>query len=100
MDKNNKFFDDMTQLTKSAFAGAAGMKRDISNFIKDQVETILSNMNFVRGEEFESLKKSVIKLKSEIAELKSEKKPKAKTKAEPKSKAKGRISGGKTTSNS
>ena len=49
--------DDLAKLAGSAFAGAVNVKNDLSEYIKNQVESCFKKMNFVTREEFEVVKK-------------------------------------------
>lgn len=57
MEKDNKIMDDLAKLAGSAFAGAVNMKNDLSEYIKNQVESCLKKMNFITREEFEVVEK-------------------------------------------
>ncbi len=73
MDNDNKhdkgFFDDVAEMTRSAFAGAAGIKRDLMSFVKHHVEDMIRKMNFVRRDEFNALKRIVMQNQEELEKI-------------------------------
>ncbi|ETO22023.1 putative histone H1/H5 family protein, HCT subfamily [Reticulomyxa filosa] len=70
MNKDNKFFDDISKIASSAFATAANIKREISSYVKDHVEALVKKMNFVTKDEFDVLRKITSKAKQDLIEIK------------------------------
>jgi len=70
MNKDNKFFDDISKIASSAFATAANIKREIGSYVKDHVEALVKKMNFVTKDEFDVLRKITSKAKQDLIEIK------------------------------
>lgn len=83
MSQNKKILHDISKMASSAFSSAAGVKRDISSYIREQVEELLRGMNFVRREEFDAQHKTVLDNKKRLDSLTGtkDKAPIAKSKA-------------------
>lgn len=77
MDKHKKkdtgFFDDLSDMTKSAFSAAASMKRDLVHFVRTNVESMVKKMNFVQRDEFNEIKKNTIQNKKDLEKILSSK---------------------------
>lgn len=70
MFKDNKFFEDFSKLTGSAFVNFSSMKQDFENMTKDYVKSYLSTLDFVNREEFDALKDMIAKVIIENDSLK------------------------------
>ncbi len=69
MPKDNKLFQDIARLASSAVATAAGAKHEFMEFSRQQLETLLKEMQFVTREEFEVVKKIAIENRLRLEEL-------------------------------
>ena len=67
----NKFFEDLTKLAGSAMHNAAVARKDLENWVSEQVQLAMSRTPMVKREEFDNLYAMVQKLRQEQEELKS-----------------------------
>ena len=72
MKKNNKIFSDLSKLVGSAVSTTTGIKDELVQLIKMQVEGVMMRMDFVKREEFEIVRKIAIQNKKELEELKKQ----------------------------
>ena len=69
MKKNNDFLDNFAKLAESGFVSAVNLKNEISNHIRNQIDSMLNKMDFVRREEFNALKKTCTENQKQIKQL-------------------------------
>ncbi len=86
MQKENSFFDDMAKLASSATGTLFDMKREVEAAVASQTEKLMLKMNFVRREEFESVKEMAATAREEAEQLKA-RLDKLEKSAKPKAKA-------------
>ena len=67
MQKDNRFFEDLSQFASGAVGSFMDMKREMESMVASQVEGWLGKMNLVNREEFE-----VVKLMAEKARMENE----------------------------
>lgn len=67
MQKDSRFFDDISRLASGAAGTVSDMKREFEGVVMDKVEKLLSRMRLVQREEFE-----VVRLMAEKARVKQE----------------------------
>ncbi|AIF80881.1 hypothetical protein I862_01590 [endosymbiont of Acanthamoeba sp. UWC8] len=70
MKKDNKFFEDFSKLASSAFASAATMRRELSDYVRQYVESFVKKMDFVTKDELEVVKKIALQTDKELQQLK------------------------------
>ncbi|MBA8666681.1 accessory factor UbiK family protein [Holosporaceae bacterium 'Namur'] len=70
MKKDNKFFEDFSKLASSAFASAATMRRELSDYMRQYVESFVKKMDFVTKDELEVVKKIALQTDKELQQLK------------------------------
>lgn len=71
MKKDNKFFDDLTKVADSTVATMINMKRDFSQFIKEQMQLGIQKMDLVTRAEFEVLRKVTLDTRKELEQIKA-----------------------------
>lgn len=69
MQKDNKWFDDMAKLASGAAGGMMEMKRELDRMVAAQMEKFLSNMQWVKRDEFEAVKEMAAKARAEQERL-------------------------------
>lgn len=79
MKKNNSIFKDIKKMAGSLFSSAIDVKNDLSEYVKEHVETFISGMNFATREELDVLKKMLIETNKELETLKLNLNPKTET---------------------
>lgn len=67
----NKLFEDMTKLAGSAMHNAAVMRKDMENWLSEQVQAVIARTPLVKREEFDNLYAMVQKLRQEQEDLKA-----------------------------
>jgi BMFP domain-containing protein YqiC len=70
MKQNKDFFDDVKKVANSTFATMANMKNDISKIVKEQIKSMLKNMDVVTRSEFNAVKKIALDTRKELDEQK------------------------------
>lgn len=70
MQKDNKFFEDMAKMASGAAGNFMEMGREMENMMHAQVEKMLSKMNLVTREEFDTALGMLAKSREEQEELK------------------------------
>ncbi|MCI5049502.1 MAG: accessory factor UbiK family protein [Rickettsiales bacterium] len=71
MQKDHKFFEDISKLATGATSTMLDMKREMESMIKSQIEHFLLGMNLVTREEFEAVRAMAEKARLENETLKS-----------------------------
>lgn len=71
MAKDNKIFDDITQLAGGAAGLLNGVQQQIQDDIKARVDDMATRMDLVPRDDFERLEAMVEKLTTDNAEMKS-----------------------------
>ena len=76
---STKFFDEIAKLFSGAAGMAQGLREEIDNLVKSQMERLIADMELVRREEFEVVKEMAARaraeadgLKVKVAELEAE----------------------------
>jgi BMFP domain-containing protein YqiC len=70
MQKDSRFFEDLSKMAGTAAGGMFEMKREFDALVAHQLEKLLRHMNLVTKEEAESLREMAAKLRTEQEELK------------------------------
>ncbi|CAK0753705.1 Accessory factor UbiK family protein [Azospirillaceae bacterium] len=65
MQVESKFFDDLARVAGGAFGALSGVRNEIESLVRQQFERILSQMDVVPREEFEAVRESALKARSE-----------------------------------
>lgn len=68
---SNRILDDFAKLMTDAAGVAQGMQREAKTAFRAQAERFIGDMDLVKREEFDVLRKMVIRLREENAELKT-----------------------------
>lgn len=72
MNKEKKFFDDVTKMAGDAFATMLQMKNEVSALVKEQIKSSIKGMDFVTRSEFNTLKNMVADLNSQLQQLRGQ----------------------------
>jgi len=72
MQKDSKFFDDITKMASGALGTIGDMKNELEAIIMDKCEKIFYRMNLVRREEFEVVRQLAETARAEQEKLKAE----------------------------
>lgn len=62
---SNRLFDELAKVMTDAAGAAQGARREIENLVRGQAERMMTEMNFVRREEFEAVKEMAEKARIE-----------------------------------
>lgn len=65
MQTRNRLFDDAARLAGGAAGTLAGIRREIETLVRQQIERILSSMDFVSRDEFEAVREMAKKARTE-----------------------------------
>ena len=65
MQSQNRFFDDLARVASGAVGAIAGVRGEIEQRFRDQLERILAGMDLVTREEFEAVKAMAAKARAE-----------------------------------
>ena len=84
MVNKTKILSELTKIATDAMSTFSGIKKEIETIVKLRVNRVINNMNLVKRDEFEILKKLVQKLIIENKKLKN----KTNTKPSPRKKRK------------
>ena len=88
MVNKTKILSELSKIAADAMSTFSGFKKEVETIVKLRVNRIINNMNLVKREEFEILKKMVqkliienkkLKIKTKIKTYSSKKKKKKKT---------------------
>ena len=66
---NSRFFDELAKVMTNAAGAAQGVRRELDNLVKAQIERAMSGMDVVAREEFETVKDMAAKAREENAAL-------------------------------
>ena len=66
---NSRFFDELAKVMTNAAGAAQGVRRELDNLVKAQIERAMSGMDVVAREEFEAVKDMAAKAREENAAL-------------------------------
>ena len=69
MQSDNRFLDDAAKLAGGALGTLVGIRREIEQAARAQLERVLARMNLVSREEFEVVKAMAAKARTEQEEL-------------------------------
>lgn len=90
MQSRNRVFDDAARVTGGALGALSGIRREIEGLVRHQFDRLLSNMDLVTRDEFESVREMAAnarreqeRLEKRLAELESKLEAKAKPKPNP-----------------
>lgn len=90
MQSENKFIDDLSKVASSALGVVSGLKDEAEGVLRARLERILSTMDLVTREEFETVKDMAVKAREEnealqlrISALEAAAKPKPRTRKAP-----------------
>mgnify|MGYP006187859279 FL=1 len=64
MQTRGKLFDDITKVTGGAVSTLSGLKGEVENLVRQQIERILMDANMVPRDEFEVVKAMAAKARS------------------------------------
>jgi len=81
MQTRNKLFDDAARLAGGAAGTLAGIRREIEALVRQQMERVLSSMDFVTRDEFDAVREMAITARKEQEAL-TERLAKLETKAQ------------------
>lgn len=70
MQKDNKLLDDLARMATGAAGSVLEMKREMQHMVNEQLEKLLSRMNFATREEYEALHAMIAKFRTEQEEIK------------------------------
>ncbi len=62
---SNRFFDEVAKLMTNAAGAAQGVRNEIDQLVKTQVERVLGDLNVVQREEFEAVRDMAQKAREE-----------------------------------
>ena len=69
MQSNNRFFDDLARLATGAAGALQGVRQDFEQFLRQQIERRLSDMNLVSRDEFDAIKAVAARARTESEDL-------------------------------
>lgn len=69
MQSDNRILDDMARVTGGAIGALAGIRREIEAQVRHQLERLLSGMDLVTRDEFETVRAMAEKARAEQEEL-------------------------------
>lgn len=69
MQKNHKFFEDLSRMASGAGGTFMEMKREMENAVSSQVDKILRRMDLVTREDFNLVREMAVKARSEQEKL-------------------------------
>ena len=79
---DNPFLDGLARFFTDAAGAAQSLRAEIDTFVKQRLEKLIADMDFVPREEFEAVKEMAVKARTEnerlearIAALETERKP-------------------------
>src|SRR5690242_12565844 len=65
MQSQNRLFDDIARVAAGAVGAISGVRGEIEQRLRDQLERVLSGMDLVSREEFEAVKAMAAKARAE-----------------------------------
>ncbi|PPR12078.1 MAG: hypothetical protein CFH41_00111 [Alphaproteobacteria bacterium MarineAlpha11_Bin1] len=69
MPKPNRVFEDAARVAGGAIGTFSGVKREIENLVKYQIDRLLTGMDLVTREEFDAVKQMAAKARDENERL-------------------------------
>ena len=69
MQTRSKIFDDIAKVTGGAVSTLSGIKEELENLVRQQIERILVDADMVPREEFEIVKSMAAKARSKQEEM-------------------------------
>ena len=73
MQKYNKFLRNIIELVETGLVSSKDLKKELENYFKFKVESMINNLNLVSRDEFEVQKEITEKMRKEIYKIKSKK---------------------------
>ena len=67
---STKFFDEVAKLFSGAAGVAQGLREEVDNLVKSQMERLIAEMELVKREEFEVVKEMASRARAEVDALK------------------------------
>jgi BMFP domain-containing protein YqiC len=64
-----KIFDDIAKVTSGAVSTLSGLKGEVENLVREQIERILINADMVPRDEFDVVKAMAVKARSKQEEI-------------------------------
>jgi len=64
MQSQNRLFDDLARVATGALGTLSGMRAEVEQRLREQVERILARMNLVRREEFDAVQAMAAKARA------------------------------------
>jgi BMFP domain-containing protein YqiC len=68
---SSRFFDELAKLMGNAAGAAQGVRREIDQLVKAQVERVLGDLDVVQREEFEAVREMAQRAREENEQLKA-----------------------------
>jgi BMFP domain-containing protein YqiC len=68
---SSRFFDELAKLMGNAAGAAQGLRREIDNLVKAQVERVLGDLAVVQREEFEAVREMAERAREDNEQLKA-----------------------------
>lgn len=65
----NRFFDELAKMMQNAAGMADGARREVEDFFKARMESLLAGMDVVTREEFEAAREMAVKAREENERL-------------------------------
>src|SRR5579863_2382612 len=65
MQSQNRFFDDLARVASGAVGAISGVRGELEQRLRDQLERVLAGMDLVSREEFEAVKAMAAKARTE-----------------------------------
>jgi BMFP domain-containing protein YqiC len=65
MQSDNRFLDDAARVASGALGAFTGVRRELEQLARHQIERVLATMNLVTRDEFETVKAMAAKARSE-----------------------------------
>lgn len=69
MQTENRLFDDLAKVAGGALNTLSGLRDEVENRVRERVERLLAEMDFVSREEFEAVQAMAAKARSEQEDL-------------------------------
>jgi BMFP domain-containing protein YqiC len=70
MQSQNRFFDDLARVASGALGTLSGVREEVEQRLREQLEKLLAGMDLVTREEFEAVRAMAAKARNEQEELK------------------------------
>src|SRR5512144_1065819 len=69
MQTSNRFFDDLAKMASGAASTVVGVKQELDALVRQRVERLVSDFDFVRRDEFEAVKAMAANARAEQERL-------------------------------